>query len=139
MTDPIADMLTRIRNAFAVKKQEVVLPYSRFKFDLAKVFEKKKKIKKVEIVKIILDKESKKESKFKQIKLVLVYDQDGEPTMKMIKRISTPGQRIYVKRDRIPFVLNGLGFCVLSTSHGLMTGNDARKKKLGGELICEIW
>ncbi len=134
MTDPISDMLTRIRNALAVKKTEVILPYSKIKFGIAKVLEKEKWLKKIEVLS-----QGKDEKNFKQIKLILKYDDQDQPVIRTLKRISKPGQRVYVKKDRIPSVLQGLGMIILSTSKGLMTGQDARKKGLGGELICEIW
>jgi len=134
MTDPIADMLTRIRNALAVKKLEIVLPYSKVKFNIAKVLEKEKLIGKVETIDAI-----KSKTGFKQLKIELKYDEDSKSVIGTLKRISSPGQRIYVKKDRIPKVLNGLGMNILSTSKGLMTGQEAREKNLGGELICEIY
>lgn len=138
MTDPIADMLTRIRNALAVKKPDIVLPYSQIKFDIAKILEKEKWVNKVEVIgqgpiSII------PEANFKQIKITLKYNDKNQPLIKSLKRISKPGQRIYVKKDKIPSILSGLGLTILSTSSGLMTGKEARKKGVGGELICEIW
>ena len=137
MTDPIADMLTRIRNAMFVKKTDIILPYSKTKFNIAKILEKEKKIKKAEMVDNILNKEME-DSNFKQIKIVLKYN-NSKPSMTSIKRISKPGQRIYVAKNKIPSILGGLGLVILSTSYGFMTGKDARKKGVGGELICEIW
>jgi len=134
MTDPIADMLTRIRNALAVKKTEIILPYSKVKFNIAKVLEKEKLIKKVETIDA-----TKSKTGFKQIKIRLKYNEDNQSVIGTLKRISSPGQRIYVKKDKIPKVLNGLGMNILSTSKGLMTGQEAREKNLGGELICEIY
>ncbi|MBU4369766.1 30S ribosomal protein S8 [Patescibacteria group bacterium] len=134
MTDPIADMLTRVRNALAIKKPEIVLPYSKVKFNIAKVLEKEKLIEKVEIIDA-----AKSKTGFKQLKIKLKYNEDNQPVIGTLKRISSPGQRIYVKKDKIPKVLNGLGMNILSTSKGLMTGQEAREKGLGGELICEIW
>ncbi len=134
MTDPIADMLTRIRNALAIKKPEIVLPYSKVKFNIAKVLEKEKLIEKVEIIDA-----TKSKTGFKQIKIKLKYNEDNQSVIGTLKRISSPGQRIYVKKDKIPKVLNGLGMNILSTSKGLMTGQEAREKNLGGELICEIY
>lgn len=134
MTDPIADMLTRIRNSLAVKKTEVVLPYSKIKFALAKILEKEGWIKKTEI--FGLEKEKKE---FKQIKVILKYKDDNQPKIRVIKRISKPGCRIYVKKDKISKVLNGMGINILSTSQGLMTGQEAKEKGLGGELVCEIY
>ena len=134
MTDPIADMLTRIRNALAIKKPEVVLPYSKIKFSIARILEKEKWIKKTEVVS-----PGKNKSGFKQLKVVLRYNEENQPSINTLRRISKPGQRIYVKRGKIPKVLNGLGENILSTSKGLMTGQEAREKGLGGELICEIY
>ena len=134
MTDPIADMLTRIRNALAIKKPEIVLPYSKVKFNIANVLEKEKLIEKVETIDA-----TKSKTGFKQLKFKLMYDKDNQSVISTLKRISKPGQRIYVKKDKIPKVLNGLGMNILSTSKGLMTGQDAREKNLGGELICEIY
>ncbi len=139
MTDPIADMLTRIRNAIAVKKPEIVLPHSKIKIEIAKLLEKEKWIKKSEvIVPRTADKDSEQE-KFKQIKLILKYKDNNQSFIKNLKRISKPGLRIYVKRDKIPFVLGGFGMSIISTSRGLMTDREARRNKTGGELICEIW
>ena len=134
MTDPIADMLTRIRNALAVKKERVILPYSKIKFEIAKVLEKEKWIQRVEVISL-----DKIKSEFKQIKITLKYKEGGEPSIKVIKRVSRPGCRIYVKKDKIPKVLNGFGINILSTSQGLVTGQQAREKGLGGELICELY
>ena len=133
MTDPISDMLTRIRNALAIKKKEVVLPYSKIKFEIAEVLKKEKWIQKVEVIS-----QGKGEPDFKQMRIVLKYNKD-QSVIRTIKRVSRPGQRIYIKKNRIPKVLQGLGINILSTSKGLMTGQEARQKGLGGELICEIW
>ena len=129
MTDPIADMLTRIRNAVAVKKPEVILPFSKVKFNIAKLLEKENYVRQVEKLKI---------GQFDQIKIVLKY-QDGQPVIKHIKRISKPGQKIYIGSQEIPRVLNGYGLAVLSTSKGILTGKQARQENIGGELMCEIW
>ena len=134
MTDPIADMLTRIRNALAIKKPEIVLPYSKVKFNIANVLEKEKLIKKVETIEA-----TKSKTGFKQLKFKLMYDEKNQSVIGTLKRISKPGQRIYVKKDKIPKVLNGLGMNILSTSKGFITGQEAREKSLGGELICEIY
>lgn len=129
MTDPISDMLTRIRNALAVKKQEVVLPYSKIKHEIAKILKKEGYIADLEKI----------EDKFTNLKLVLLYQANGQPALSHIKRISKPGRRIYVPKDRIPFVLNDLGLAILSTSRGLMTNKQARRARIGGELMFEIW
>jgi small subunit ribosomal protein S8 len=134
MTDPIADMLTRIRNAFIIKKKEIVLPYSKIKLEIAKVLEKENWIQRVEVFSPEKDK-----NKFKQIKITLRYNKEGQSVISHIKRISRPGCRIYFKKDKIKPVLDGRGVNILSTSQGLMTGLQAQEKELGGELICEIW
>jgi len=129
MTDPIADMLTRIRNASAVKKAEVLMPFSKVKFNIAKVLEKENYINKVEKI---------KDNNFDVIKINLKYNKK-EPSIKHLKRISTPGQRIYINSKEIPTVLNGYGLGIISTSKGILTDKEARSKKMGGEYICEIW
>jgi len=134
MTDPIADMLTRIRNALAVRKPEVVLPFSKMKLGIAEILHKEGLIKKFEII----DKATSGES-FDQIKLVLKYLGPKEPAITSLKKISKPGRRVYITKDNIPNVLNNLGIAIISTSQGLMTNKQARKKGLGGELVCEIY
>ncbi|OGE78281.1 MAG: 30S ribosomal protein S8 [Candidatus Doudnabacteria bacterium RIFCSPHIGHO2_01_FULL_46_14] len=128
--DPISDMLTRIRNALAVKKTEVVLPYSKLKFNLAQVLQRSGWIGKVA---------DDQEGKMKVLRIGLRYDETGMPTISGITRLSKPGQRIYSKVTKIPRVTLGSGATIVSTSKGLMTSDQARKEKLGGELICQIW
>ena len=130
MTDPISDMLTQIRNALAVKKPEVVLPYSKFKNSLAETLQKHGWLDRVEPA---------TDGKFKMLKLKLKYDVTGMPVISGLKRVSKPGQRMYAKVTRIPRVMLGNGQAIVSTSRGLMTADQARKEKLGGELICEVW
>lgn len=130
MTDPIADMLTRIRNAQAVKKQEVVFPFSKIKYEIAKLLVRENFIESAD--KIL-------ENTFDQIRIVLKYKEDGKPAIEHIKRISRPGQRIYINNGEIPKVLNDLGFAILSTSQGIMTNKKARRMQIGGELLFEIW
>lgn len=129
MTDPIADMLTRVRNALAVKKPEVVLPFSKIKYEIAKILKQAGYLESVEKV----------EDSFTKLKLTLAYKEGQVPSITHIKRISKPGFRVYVSRDKIPYVLNDLGIAILSTSRGLMTNKQARRGKVGGELICEVW
>jgi small subunit ribosomal protein S8 len=129
MTDPIADMLTRIRNAVAIKKPELLLPFSKIKFNIAKLLAQENYVAKVEEVKI---------GKFSQIKIKLAYT-EGLPSIQHIKRISKPGQRVYVSGQEIPRILSGYGLAILSTSQGIMAGRQAFKENVGGELICEIW
>lgn len=126
MTDPIADMLTQIRNAQLAGQREVVLPYAKLKFALAQVFEREGWITGL----AALEQNTK-------LKILLKYDQN-EPVIGSIKRISKPGRRVYVNRHQLPNVMNNLGTAVISTPKGLMTSREARKAKLGGEVICEI-
>lgn len=126
-TDPIADYLTRIRNASLAKLPSTLIPYSRLKENLSKVLVQRRFVEKYEV---------KKNGKFKEIEITL-KDWVKEPLA--IKRVSKPGQRIYLKSADIKAVKSGLGMLVLSTSKGLMSGERARKEKLGGEAICEIY
>jgi len=135
MTDPIADMLSRVRNALAVRKEAVVLPMSKIKYQIAKILEANNWVEKVEE----MEGQGKKEkSKFKEIKIVLKY-KSGKPAISSIKRISKPGLRVYVKKNELPRVLNNLGIAIISTPQGLMTNREAKKRGLGGEVICEIY
>jgi small subunit ribosomal protein S8 len=132
MTDPIADMLTRIRNASAVHRTDVVVPFSTLKLEIAKVLQLEGYIEEVVV--------DEAKSPFKQLKLTLKYDSiSKEPAIRHISRISTPGRRVYVKRDEVPQVLNGYGIAILSTSRGVLSCQQARRSRVGGELICELW
>ncbi len=128
-TDPIADMLTRIRNASAAKKGELVLPYSKFKANLAQLFLKEGFISGV----------SEVSGDHKSLRINLKYAGDGESVIGGIKRVSKPGQRIYLPVDKIPRTNSGYGVTVVSTSRGLMTDKEARKAKVGGEVVCQVW
>lgn len=128
MTDPIADMLTRIRNASIVRKAEVLIPYSKIKLAIAQILEKENYLGAVEVV----------DDGFKFIKINLKYE-NKKPVITSIKRVSKVGRRVYVSKDNIKPVLNGFGMSVLSTSKGLMTDKQAKKENIGGELICEIY
>lgn len=130
MTDPIADMLTRIRNAQAVKKQEVIFPFSKIKYEIAKLLVRENFIESAEKI---------SENQFDQIKIVLKYKENGKSAIEHIKRISKPGQRVYINNGEIPNVLNDLGLAILSTSQGIMTNKKARRMQIGGELLFEIW
>jgi small subunit ribosomal protein S8 len=130
MTDPISDMLTRIRNALMVKKPEVSLPYSKFKHNLANLLAKEGWLKTVDI---------KDNDGHKALVLELKFDGTGEPVITGLKRISKPGQRIYTNQSEIPRALGGAGITVVSTSRGLMTDRHARTQHVGGEVICQIW
>ena len=140
MTDPIADMLTGIRNASAIKKYEVVLPMSKVKYEIAKLLEREGLIQKTEIIKGNFGEDKKiKGSVFDQLKIVLRYKKSGKSAITSLKRISKPGLRIYVSKDELPRVLNNLGIAIISTSGGLMTNKEANRKRVGGEVICEIY
>lgn len=128
MTDPISDMLTRLRNAAMVRKQEVVLPLSRMKFEIAKILEKEGYISDVE----------KTDAHHGQLKLKVRYDEHGA-VIRDIKRVSKPGLRVYATKSELPRVLNDQGIAIVSTSAGLMTNKEARKRGLGGEVVCEVY
>ena len=130
--DPISDILSRIRNAQKVKKQEIFAPYSNTKFAIASVLQKEGYISLCKI-------EENKDRKKKEIKIVLKYGENKEPAIHEIKRISKPGQRIYSPKKYLPRVLEGLGILIVSTSRGVMSDREARKRNLGGEIICRVW
>jgi len=129
MLDPIADMLTRIRNASSVKKAAVLVPYSKINFNIAKILEREKYVAKVETIDEVV----------KQIKIELSYDASKKPNIRHIRRVSRIGQRIYVGKDSIKKVLNGYGVSIISTSKGLLTDREARKTGIGGEILCEVY
>lgn len=129
MTDPIADMLNRIRNAQAVSHQTVNIPFSNLKYEIAKVLKKHGFIEKVE-------KKGKKVNK--TIEITLKYD-GKTPVISSLKRISKPGQRIYKGSKELRRVRGGYGIAIISTPKGLMTNKEARKQKIGGEVLAEIW
>jgi small subunit ribosomal protein S8 len=137
MLDPISDMLTRIRNAQKAGHSEVVLPFSKLKFAIAKVLEKENLAEFVEIIK------GSENDKIDKIKMVLKYEKIGNnkkiPVITEVTRVSKEGKRIYLKKDEIKKVKNGFGISIVSTSKGVMTGKEARKLGLGGEYVCEVW
>jgi small subunit ribosomal protein S8 len=134
MTDPIADMLTRIRNAQAVHKSDIVVPFSKIKLAIAEILHRQGYISNV-------TKEARGTAgnAFDQIRITLKYTSSKEPAIKNLKRISKPGRRVYAASDKLPVVLNNLGFAIISTPAGLMTNKDAKKQGVGGEVICEIY
>lgn len=136
MTDPIADMLTRIRNSSLIGQANVFIPMSKMKEKIAQILENERYIDKFEIVKGKADGDEKE--KFDRLRLVLAYNAD-RPKIRVIKRVSKPGLRKYVTKDTLPVVLNGKGVAIISTSSGLITNKEAKAKKLGGEVICEIY
>lgn len=132
MTDPISDMLTRIRNAQMVFKKSVVLRLSKASFALGKILEKEGYL-------LSTEKKKNKEHGKEELVLKLKYDRDGHGVIREVVRISKPGQRIYSKCDKIPKTCQGLGVTIVSTSQGLMADYEARKRKLGGEIICKVF
>lgn len=137
MVDPIADMLNRIRNALMVLHLTVSIPFSKLKYEIAKILEKEGFIEKVE-------KKGRKEKKVIEITLKKeeTSEESGEkmkPAISGLRRISKPGQRIYAGAKEIKRVRGGYGIAIISTPKGIMADKEARKKKLGGEIICEIW
>ena len=128
MTDPIADMLTRIRNASMVKKNEVVVPYSKIKHAIAETMLRHDYIVKIEVT-----------GDVKRDLIISLKYEGREPAIQSLKRISKPGQRRYIKSSELGKVLNGLGLAILSTPKGVMGDGEAKKAKVGGELLCEIY
>jgi small subunit ribosomal protein S8 len=126
--DPISDMLTRIRNAVLVRHSEVLIPFSRIKFEIAKIMESERFISGIEV----LEKE-------RQFKIYLKYGEGGAPVIRSLKRISKPGKRVYSSKEELPKVLGGMGVAIVSTSAGLLTAREAKKRGLGGEVLCEIY
>ena len=130
MTDPIADFLTRIRNANMVKHESVEVPASKMKRDIAEILKNEGFIRDVEYI---------DDDKQGIIRVFLKYGKNNERVISGLRRISKPGLRSYVKADAVPKVLNGLGIAILSACEGVMTDKDARAKKIGGEVIAYVW
>ncbi len=129
-TDPIGDMLTRIRNASSARHEKVLVPKSRLKVRIAEVLKEEGFIKDFVV---------HQDGVQGAISILLKYSADREPAISDIKRVSKPGLRRYVATDAIPRVLNGMGIAILSTSKGVLVDREARKQKVGGELICTVW
>ena len=132
MTDPIADMLTRIRNGNVALRNEVLMPASKQKSALAEVLKREGFITDYAVV-------QDPQGSGQALKITMKYGTDRQRTISGIKRISTPGLRVYRAATEVPRVLGGLGVAVLSTSHGLMTDREARKRNVGGEVMCFVW
>ena len=130
MNDPIADMLTRIRNALIARHDTVTLPASNMKKAIAKILLEEGYIKSVDYI---------DDGVQGQIKIVLKYVENKQSVINGLKRISTPGLRVYARTDELPKVLGGLGIAIISTSKGLMTDKEARKQMIGGEVLAYIW
>ena len=130
MTDPIADMLTRIRNANMVSHQSVSMPSSKLKVQLAKLLKEEG---------FITDYNETTDGKFKVLEITLKYDSKNKPVITKLERISKPGLRSYSKAKNLPKVLGGMGIAIISTSKGLLTDRKARKENIGGEVLCYVY
>lgn len=130
ISDPIADMLTRIRNAVIVRHDFVLIPTSRMKLAIARILKEEG---------FISDYEVLKGKPHRVIKIYLKYDDNNQPVLTGLERVSKPGLRVYVQRKEIPRVYGGLGIAIISTSKGVMTGQQAWRQGLGGELLCYVW
>lgn len=130
VTDPIADLLTRIRNANQMRYKEVVVPSSKLKIEIVKILKNEGYITNYKVEKGEVQ---------DNIIITLKYGQNKERVISGLKRISKPGLRVYAKAEEIPLVLNGLGISIVSTSKGIMTGKEARKENLGGEVLAYVW
>ena len=129
MTDPIADMLTRIRNAIAASRAYVVMPHSKMKEQIARILKDNN---------FIADYKVETVDAFKTLNIT-VHPDGEQPTLNDLQRVSKPGRRVYTSAGDIPLILGGRGMVIVSTPGGMMTGRDARQKGLGGELICKVW
>ena len=130
MTDPIADMLTRIRNALMAKHEQVEMPSSKLKLEIARILKAEGYIKNFKII---------QEGKKEYLRIFLKYDEEKKPAIVGLERVSKPGRRVYVGVEGIPSVRRGLGIAILSTSKGVLTDQQARKMRVGGEVICKVW
>lgn len=130
MTDPISDMLTRIRNAIRARHNQTSMPASRLKMRVAEI------LKQEGYVSEVREHEDKGR---KNLEIVLKYGRDQIAAIDGIKRVSRPGRRVYVRHDKIPHVYAGMGIAILSTSSGVMTDSEARRRRVGGEVLCEVW
>lgn len=130
MTDPIADLLTRIRNAAGRRHETVAIPASKLKADLLRVLKQEG---------FITDFERSSEAGHPMLQVRLRYVAEGQPIIAGLRRVSTPGRRVYVRRKEIRPVMGGMGLSILSTSKGLMTDHECRRAGIGGEVLCEVW
>jgi small subunit ribosomal protein S8 len=138
MTDPIADMLTRTRNAVAARHAFVLAPASKMKLAIARILKEEGYVSDFEIVKSESTKD-KHAAPQQQIRMWLKYGGGKEPVISGLERVSKPGQRVYAGKDTLPRVMSGLGIAIISTSKGIMTEQKARRMGLGGEVLCRIW
>lgn len=136
MTDPIADMLTRIRNAVQARHAHVDVPASKIKLEIARILQREGYI---QSFKLLEPKGPDSPLGLKVIRIVLRYGPNGERVISGLERVSKPGRRIYGQRDTVPVVLGGLGVSILSTPRGVMTGREAARAGVGGEVLCYVW
>ncbi len=137
MTDPIADMLTRIRNAVTARHARVEMPASKLKSEIARILQDEGYIAGFKMVETAAERPGK--AARQQMRMFLKYGPGGEKVISGIERVSRPGRRIYANRDSVPPVLGGLGVCILTTSRGVMTGRAAQQAGVGGEILCNVW
>ena len=130
LTDPIADMLTRIRNSVLIKAEKVDIPASRLKVEIAKLMKEEGFIKSYKII---------KDKKQGVLRVTLKYAPDNKPIVEGLKRISKPGRRVYVGKDEVPSVMGGMGIAVVTTPGGILTDKACRREGVGGEVLCYIW
>jgi small subunit ribosomal protein S8 len=128
-TDPVADMLARIRNALLAHHEAVEMPFSKLKSRIAEILRQEGYVNEVSV-----------QSEWPAtLRIQLKYGEGRQPAIVGMRRTSRPGRRVYVRHQRIPHVLNGMGISIISTSHGVVTDRDARKQSVGGEILCEVW
>lgn len=130
-TDPISDLLTRIRNAHLAKHDRLDAPTSKLRLEVCRMLKEQGYIENFELVDV--------EQTLKSVRIYLRYDENGRPAIRRLRRVSKPGRRVYRGAKEIPRVLNGLGLGIISTSRGLLTDQEARQQRIGGEFLCEVW
>ncbi len=130
VSDPVSDLLTRLRNAISARHEKADVPSSRFKVELARILKDEGYIKNYKVM---------DDRGGSLLRLYLKYDDTGNPVIHGLTRSSKPGRRYYARKDELPEVLGGLGVAIVSTSQGLLTGNDAKKRGVGGEVVCTVW
>lgn len=130
LTDPIADMLTRIRNAGMARFDKVDIPASQMKISIANILKEEGYIKNFKVI---------KDKRQGMVRIYLRYDEHNQPLIKGLQRVSKPSRRVYAGKDEIPYVLGGLGVAIVSTSKGVLTDRQARKEGVGGEVLCSVW
>jgi len=130
LTDPIADMLTRMRNSILIKSEKVDVPASKIKVEIAKILKEEGFIKSYKII---------KDKKQGILRITMKYTQENEPVLSGLKRISKPGRRVYVGKDKIPRVMGGVGVAVITTPNGVLSDKACRFQGVGGEVLCYVW